>query len=312
MDPLSILAFAGSVTKLVYQVSTTLYTSVQTTKTVDQTVHSLCAEVDGISHMLDGISARLKSPSLTAVRLVTQNEENDDLWETVLGSIIDCRGTLERFHKALNGIREKPTSGPSWLKQSNRQFKLNLHDDDVRTYRSQLHTYNMALQITLQMINVYVNPERYEGVLTGGIHAIIGASVENVDYAGSTLLHCATHNQKDVIQLFLNKGATLDKKYTIVGDIPLQYTIAPKHEDVVRPLVDAGARVRTTNLFGATPLHYAAQLGLKDLCRNLLRKGSNPDVKDKKGRMRVDYVHEDKELTRVFTILAGRLKRKAP
>ncbi|MCJ1436861.1 hypothetical protein MMC27_006243 [Xylographa pallens] len=160
MDPLSIIAFAGSVTKVVYQVSTTLYTFVQATRVVDQTVQSLCAEVDGISRMLDGISASLRSPSLATARLVVQNNENNennDLWDTVLGSLIDCHGTLERLHTALDGIREKPSSGPSWLKQSNRQLKLNLHDDEVRTYRSQLHTHNMTLQITLQMINVHVS-----------------------------------------------------------------------------------------------------------------------------------------------------------
>ena len=154
MDPLSIIAFAGSVTKVVFQVSTTLYTFVQATRVVDQTVQALCAEVDGISRMLDGISASLRSPSLATARLVVQNDENNDLWDTVLGSLIDCHGTLERLRTALDGIREKPSSGPSWLKQSNRQLKLNLHDDDVRTYRSQLHTHNMTLQITLQMINV--------------------------------------------------------------------------------------------------------------------------------------------------------------
>ncbi|MCJ1378861.1 hypothetical protein MMC17_001960 [Xylographa soralifera] len=157
MDPFSIIAFAGSVTKVVYQVSTTLYTFVQATRVVDQTVQSLCAEVDGLSRMLDGISASLKNPSLATARLVAQNDENNDLWDTVLGSLIDCRGTLERLDKALEGIRDKPSSGPSWLKQSNRQLKLNLHDDDVRTYRSQLHTHNMTLQITLQMINVHVS-----------------------------------------------------------------------------------------------------------------------------------------------------------
>ena len=163
MDPLSIIAFAGSVTTIVYQVSTTLCTFVQATKVVDQTVQSLCAEVDGISRMLDGITASLKSPSLATARLVTQNDDNNDLWDTVLGSLIDCRGTLERLDKALECLREKPSSGSSWLKQSNRQLKLNLQDGDIRTYRSQLHTHNMTLQITLQMINVYVDPELYEG-----------------------------------------------------------------------------------------------------------------------------------------------------
>ncbi|MCJ1388691.1 hypothetical protein MMC18_001540 [Xylographa bjoerkii] len=157
MDPLSIIAFAGSVTKVVYQISTTLYTFVQATRVVDQTVQSLCAEVDGISRMLEGISATLKSPSLATARIVAQNDENNDLWNTVLGSLIDCRGTLDRLDKALEGIRDKPSGGPSWLKQSSRQLKLSLQDDDIRTYRSQLHTHNMTLQITLQMINVHVS-----------------------------------------------------------------------------------------------------------------------------------------------------------
>ena len=74
MDPLSIIAFAGSVTKVVYQVSTTLYNFVQAARVVDKTIQSMCAEVDGISRVLDGISASLKSPSYTTARLVAQND----------------------------------------------------------------------------------------------------------------------------------------------------------------------------------------------------------------------------------------------
>ena len=168
MDPLSIIAFAGSVTNVVYQVSTTLYTFIKATKVVDQTVQSLCAEVDGISRMLDGISASLKNPLLTTARLAAQHDENNDLWNTVLGSLINCQGTLERLDKALEAIRDKPSNGPSWLKQSGRQLKLNLQEDDIRRFRSQLHTHNMTLQITLQMINVYVMPEPHKQTATDG------------------------------------------------------------------------------------------------------------------------------------------------
>ena len=114
-----------------------------------------------------------------------------------------------------------------------------------------------------------------------------------------------------MIRLLLDEGAILNKKCTIIGDTPLQYVIAHKHEDVAHILIDAGSQVRTTNLFGETPLHYAAQQGLKDICRHLFRKGSNPSIKDKKGHVPGDYVKDDKELTRDFAVLARRFSRKA-
>lgn len=157
MDPLSVIASVASVASVVFQVSSTLYSFVQAAKVVDETVRSLCAEVDGITRVLDGITSSLKSPSLVVAKTVAKSNGSNELWDTVLGSLADCRDTLERLNKALIGTHARSTGGRSWMRQSARQLKLSMNDGDIRTYRSQLHTHNMTLQITLQIINVWVD-----------------------------------------------------------------------------------------------------------------------------------------------------------
>ena len=151
MDPISIITTVGAVSHAVYQVSTTLYTFIQATKNVDQSVKSLYAEVDGLYRVLDAISSSLKDPTIRSTTATAQ--DSSKLWSSFDGSLSDCRETalaLDDILKSVKGVSTRRNI----FKLSIRQMKLNLNEDDIKNIRSQIHTHNMNLQMALQTINV--------------------------------------------------------------------------------------------------------------------------------------------------------------
>ena len=151
MDPISIISTVGAVSHVVYQVSTTLYTFIQATKNVDQSVKSLYAEIDGLHRVLDAISSSLTDPMIRSTTAATQ--DNCKLWSSFDGSLSDCRETAQALDNILKSVKEAGTRR-NLFKLSIRQMKLNLNEYDIKNIRSQIHTHNMNLQMVLQTINV--------------------------------------------------------------------------------------------------------------------------------------------------------------
>ena len=151
MDPVSIISIACGVSKVAYQVSVTLYTFVNATKNVDQSVKLLCAEVDGLNRVLDAITSSLANPLIKSVSAADQH--TSELLNSIDGALNDCRHTVEALADILKGVTEKNKSRNPF-KQSARQIKLNIREDDIKNLRSQIHTHNMNLQMALQTINL--------------------------------------------------------------------------------------------------------------------------------------------------------------
>ena len=152
MDPLSIVASAGSISRLVYRLSSQLYSFVAAAKDIDETVHHLCTEVSGLAGVLNAIGASLKAHA--AVSSALRENGDSDLWSSIDGSLVSCRITLEKLDGLVSGVRDGSRGHFVWVKQSIRQFKLNLRDDAIKVIRSQLHTHAVALQTALSAINV--------------------------------------------------------------------------------------------------------------------------------------------------------------
>lgn len=89
MDPLSIITVVASISKTVFGVSATLYTFVNETRNVDQTVKDLATEVDALSRALTQVEAVLQSPTVVAAEKCVSADENKQLWHTVYGSVGD-------------------------------------------------------------------------------------------------------------------------------------------------------------------------------------------------------------------------------
>jgi uncharacterized protein YukE len=150
MDPISILTSVSAASRLTLALSTTLFTFVQATRNVDQSVRALYDEVKGLILTLDAIGSSIKASNIGKGK---QPEQNPELWKRVAASLDHCRGTVESMGKSLDSIKK---SSSNFAGQALRAFKLNWKEDQINTSRSQIHSHNSALQLALQMINVYV------------------------------------------------------------------------------------------------------------------------------------------------------------
>ena len=66
MDPLSISMAASSISKLVFSISTTLYSFIAAVQNIDETIRALCTEVSSLAGVLDAITISLQRyPSMT-------------------------------------------------------------------------------------------------------------------------------------------------------------------------------------------------------------------------------------------------------
>lgn len=58
--------------------------------------------------------------------------------------------------------------------------------------------------------------------------------------------------------------------------------------NIIRVLLENGAKVNEADMFGKTPLHYAAEIGKSRCIPILLRKGASVDARDKNGKTPLD------------------------
>jgi ankyrin repeat protein len=75
----------------------------------------------------------------------------------------------------------------------------------------------------------------------------------------------------EIVELLISKGADIS---------PLHFAIYMKDEGKARSLIEGGADVNKRTPYGTTPLHRAADSGLKDLANLLIDKGADVNAKD--------------------------------
>ena len=110
-----------------------------------------------------------------------------------------------------------------------------------------------------------------------------GASLEVKDMDGSTPLHRAVRGgHTNTVELLLSKGASLEAKDTD-GWTPLHYAARHGHTNTVELLVSKGASLEAKDAYGWTPLHHAAWGGRTGTVELLLSKGASLEAKDTHG-----------------------------
>ncbi|KAE9366410.1 hypothetical protein N431DRAFT_386751 [Stipitochalara longipes BDJ] len=150
MDPVSILASVSAASRAALALSTTLFTFVQATRQIDQSVRGLYDEVTGLNTVLDAIRSSIQAASFAKGK---QAERIPGLWQSVVTSLDHCCETVGRLHGSIKEI-QKPSS--NMVGQALRALKLNWNEDQIKTLRSQIQIHNAALQLALQMINVHL------------------------------------------------------------------------------------------------------------------------------------------------------------
>jgi hypothetical protein len=153
MDPCSALATAIAVTKVVSVVSAILFTFVQDTRHVDQSLKSFYTEIVVLQTAITSIAENLQSTSLRTSSSSAQIEA--DLWSSVNESLIECNKTCEELLVVLKNVSGGPGSKP--FRQTIKQIKLNWENENIQLLRSKVQIHSTSLQLALQVINVYVS-----------------------------------------------------------------------------------------------------------------------------------------------------------
>lgn len=91
-------------------------------------------------------------------------------------------------------------------------------------------------------------------------------------YGWSALHAAAVHNHREIAELLLKHGATVDG--TDPGDnTPLLVAVAKGHLSLVRVLLNHGANMNTPNRAGVTPFLRACDVGDVNILYYILRNG---------------------------------------
>jgi len=131
-----------------------------------------------------------------------------------------------------------------------------------------------------------------------------GADINAKSCEGSTAIMPAVHrNRADIVGLLISKGAKVN--YAIETGYkftPLQLACQLGHVEIVKCLLDAGARVNVTATDGSTPLISAAFKGHHDVVQMLLDKGANPTQRAANGMTAREFADQFRhaEVQRVF------------
>jgi ankyrin repeat protein len=127
----------------------------------------------------------------------------------------------------------------------------------------------------------------------GFVSAVHGAGV---DARGDTSLHRAMHNGRSNIERRIERASEQDlETKNKSGSTPLMSAVIWNHKKAVELLLARGnGQVNTVDIYGRTPLHYAAWLGLDDIGQILLDNGALPDIKDKQLQTALDVVRRSR------------------
>lgn len=153
MDPISIITLCASATLSAYNVSQTLYSFINSSRSIDAEVEALASEVTGVRRVLDAIGVIFANPLIKSEKATSV--ENAPIWAAVAGALNDCRISIENFNLQLTGHTRKP-AGNSFLRQSLKWMKLSFKLEDICKIRFQMNTHTNNLQISLQMVSMCV------------------------------------------------------------------------------------------------------------------------------------------------------------
>jgi ankyrin repeat protein len=121
-----------------------------------------------------------------------------------------------------------------------------------------------------------------------------GADINSRTPNGYTALLIAAANwphDPDIIDTLIRHGADVNAKSFVERWTPLLYASnkALHNEPVIKMLVEAGAQINDHNVFGETPLMYAAAFGSEGLVDYLLNNGADPKATNEDGLCAIHF-----------------------
>ncbi|MDZ4660553.1 MAG: ankyrin repeat domain-containing protein [Pseudomonadota bacterium] len=189
-------------------------------------------------------------------------------------------------------------------KQNNEFFSRAAPEQKVEKEKIDIKTRNPAGQPPLTQACVAGNEESVLKLLSAQ------SEIDAKDFAGHTpLMLAARQGNTMIIRLLLEKSANLQLKDG-QGRGPLLHAIEGGSADAIKILVQAGCSINTRHL-GATPLMIACFMGDLKVVTALIECGADPQEKDAKSKLAVDYARSKNHVKVVDYIISLQKKKAA-
>ncbi|XP_055995316.1 ankyrin repeat and sterile alpha motif domain-containing protein 1B-like [Ostrea edulis] len=96
-------------------------------------------------------------------------------------------------------------------------------------------------------------------------------------------IHVASQGKPNIVRMLLEKGAKVNVK-DVRGSLPIHHAAMKGHNEVVKILIDAGSEIDTQDKNGWTALHCAAYWSKPDVVKCLLKYGADVHIQNKDQR----------------------------
>ena len=119
--------------------------------------------------------------------------------------------------------------------------------------------------------------------------------VKNLTFYGTPVIYASVYGYLDVVKCLVENGARLDIK-TGVGNSALNLAIEMGKFDVAKYLIESGALIDDEDHYGYTPLMYAVTKFQPDLVKFIVEHGANVNLKNKKDKTVMDILEVQEEI----------------
>ena len=154
MDPVSIAAAAGTASKTLYSISTTLYTFISSAKKVDESLEALHNEVKSMARALDSVQSVLKQPLI--LRMKAEIPGVDHVWTSTASAIGDTQKTARILQELVKGLGTLDAS-PNIFRKAHMQLNINFNSKDIHEIRALCQSHFNSLSVSLHLVTMSVN-----------------------------------------------------------------------------------------------------------------------------------------------------------
>ena len=146
MDPLSVLSAVSAATKTTYNISSTLFRFIQSTRVIDKSLEELNREVESLTKALEAIELSLKDPAIIRIK---NGEGTKGPWGSLDVAVTDTQRTVNALERIVEGLGTvKRSANP--FKKAVKQVELNLDADQITRVKDRIRTHTTSLQLALQ------------------------------------------------------------------------------------------------------------------------------------------------------------------
>lgn len=152
-DPLSICISAATAAKVLYQSSISLYSFVEGSVRVDQSMQALLHEFNSLRNIASAIGQSLDSATFRDQMWLDVNAQA--IFAPLEESLKECNNLLQQFKAVIVEVRSTRFSA-NILRRPITKIRLDINIGSIVLLRSQMTFHVISMQLGLQTINVSV------------------------------------------------------------------------------------------------------------------------------------------------------------